>query len=254
MSEESRMSDGGALPSNRRVTEHDTPEPVVAIVVAAGSGVRLGNSSAGGHGPKALRKLSGVPLLRHSIDRLIAGGVDRVVVVSRPEFRKQMRATLAGIDLPITFTDGGATRTDSVRNGLRVLEGVPPVVLVHDAARPLVPAEVVSRVIAAVRGGSSTVIPVISLIDSVRAVEPHGSRVVDRSGLRAVQTPQGFDGATLIDAYDHLPADTLFTDDASVCEAQGSEVALVEGSVLSMKITRPHDFLFAEALLQAGLA
>lgn len=242
------------MTQNTKEAEHASSEPVVAIVVAAGSGVRLGDSTVGGSGPKALRRLSDVPLLRHSIDRLVAGGVGSIIVVARPEFQEQMRATLAGVEVPITVTDGGATRTDSVRSGLRVLQGSPAVVLVHDAARPLVPPEVVSRVIAAVRSGSTTVIPVISLIDSVRAVEGDASRVVDRSGLRAVQTPQGFDGATLIDAYDRLSGTEVFTDDASVCEAAGAHVRLVEGSVLSMKITRPHDFLFAEALLQAGLA
>lgn len=229
------------------------PEPVVAIVVAAGSGARLGNSTAGGTGPKALRTLAGLPLLKRSIDQLIAGGVDEVVVVCRPEHRQQMHEAVQGVTIPLTFADGGLARTDSVRNGLAVLDTPPGVLLVHDAARPLVPTDVVARVITAVREGAAAVIPVISLTDSVRAIDGDHSHVVDRAALRAVQTPQGFAGAALIDAYQQV-RDGQFTDDASVCEAAGAAVTMVEGSVLSLKITRPHDFLFAEALLAAGLA
>lgn len=244
--------------SMRKEAEHpsltaDVSEPVAAIVVAAGSGVRLGDSTAGGTGPKAMRKLAGVSLLRHSVERLVAGGVTSIVLVCRPEYDAQMRAELAGVSVPITVTPGGQSRTDSVRHGLSALTATPQVILVHDAARPLVPSDVVRRVISEVRAGSSCVVPVISLVDSIRAVCGPSSKMVDRDELRAVQTPQGFDAATLIDAYRQSPHGE-FTDDASVCESAGCAIRLVEGSMLAMKITRPHDFLFAEALLQAELA
>lgn len=225
------------------------PEPVVAIVVAAGSGVRLGNSAAGGTGPKALRTLAGVSLLRHSAQHLIAGGVDELVIVCQPTYREMVRRALIGISAPLTLADGGSTRQESVRHGIEAIATIPPVVLVHDAARPLVPAEVVARVIAAIRGGARAVVPVIPVTDSIRSLDDEGNTAaLDRSVLRAVQTPQGFDGPTLAAAH-RAAQQTEYTDDASVCEAAGARAELVEGSPMAMKITMPQDFAVAETLL-----
>jgi 2-C-methyl-D-erythritol 4-phosphate cytidylyltransferase len=123
------------------------------------------------------------------------------------------------------------------------------VVLVHDAARPLVPVDVVRGVIEAVRAGASAVIPVVGVSDTIRQVAGAGSVVVDRSGLRAVQTPQGFARDALVTA--HAAANGRdFTDDAAVCEACGYEVVLVPGSREALKITEPHDLAVAEAIVK----
>lgn len=225
-----------------------SPEPVVAIVAAAGSGVRLGDSTAGGCGPKALRTLRGVALLRHSVDRLVAGGVGVCIVVCRREDHAPIARSLEGAGARLLFADGGPTRQRSVANGLRLLPPGTEVVLVHDAARPLVPAEVVARVIAAIRAGAEAVVPVVPVSDSIRLVAGTGSRPVDRDCLRAVQTPQGFDAHVLVHAHRVAQRDD-FTDDAAVCEAVGARVVLVDGSPLAMKITRPVDFAVAEMIM-----
>ncbi|SER88980.1 2-C-methyl-D-erythritol 4-phosphate cytidylyltransferase [Propionibacterium cyclohexanicum] len=230
-----------------------SPEPVVAIVAAAGSGLRLGRSSAGGPGPKALRTLAGIPLVRRSVDQLIAGGVGLCVVVCRREHREAIAASLDGAPAPWLFAEGGRTRQRSVANGLQMLPAGTRVVLVHDAARPLVPAEVVARVIAAVRAGAPVVVPAIGVADSVRILTPAASRVVDRSQLRAVQTPQGFDAELLVQAHRDAHRDD-YTDDAAVCEAAGAPVLLVEGSAMAMKITQPLDFAIAETLMAGGFS
>ncbi|MFT8394864.1 2-C-methyl-D-erythritol 4-phosphate cytidylyltransferase [Propionibacterium sp.] len=231
--------------------DSSTPEPVVAIVAAAGSGVRLGDSSAGGFGPKALRTLAGVSLLRHSVDHLVVGGVGRCIIVCRPEHQDLVRKALRGVPAQIALADGGPSRQESVGEGLKLLPRGTEVVLVHDAARPLVPTQVVARVIDAVRAGAQAVVPVVAVGDSIRQVDGGDSWPVDRATLRAVQTPQGFAADVLVRAHREA-AHLGYTDDAAICEAIGAHVELVEGSPLSMKITRPTDFAMAEQL--AGLA
>ncbi len=225
-------------------------EPVVAIVVAAGSGTRLG-----GDVPKALRQVGGVPLVSRSVAQLAAGGCTYAFVVIAPELRPDFEAVLSDADVPVTLVAGGTERQDSVRRGLAALEDAPDlagarVVLIHDAARALVPAAVVARVIAAVQAGADAVIPVIPVIDTVRQINQVGSSVIDRATLRAVQTPQGFDRATVVEAH-RLIADhgVDVTDDAAACEFAGSTVTLVEGSRDSLKITEPVDLVLAEAIV-----
>lgn len=233
----------------------DSLKPVVALVAAAGSGSRLGGGL-----PKALRELGGVPLVRRSVQQLAAGGVQRAVVTVPAGLADEFTAALAGAPIATELVVGGAERQDSVRRGLAACapDGGDAVLLVHDAARPLVPAALVARVIAAVRAGHAAVVPVLPVIDSIRRVSsgPAGrtSTVVDRSALVGVQTPQGFDLATLRRAHEHVAeAGAVVTDDAACCEAIGVPVELVEGSRLAMKITEPVDLAIAEALLdQAG--
>ncbi|WOP17311.1 2-C-methyl-D-erythritol 4-phosphate cytidylyltransferase [Raineyella sp. LH-20] len=228
---------------------HAAVEPVVAVVVAAGSGVRLGEGV-----PKALRTVGGRALVAHAVDALAAGGVARVVVVGRRELADAFAAALADVALPWTLVEGGVERQDSVAHGLAEAARVEPSarhVLVHDAARPFVPGAVVSSVVDALRGGASAVIPAIPVIDTIRVADPRPGEatVVDRSRLRAVQTPQGFDLATLVRAHDHVrSAGVAVTDDAMACEAIGVQVALVEGSRDSLKVTEPFDLLVAEAV------
>jgi 2-C-methyl-D-erythritol 4-phosphate cytidylyltransferase len=224
-------------------------EPVVAVVVAAGSGVRLG-----GGVPKALRDLAGRPLVTRSVEQLASGGCTHAVVVVADGVQDLFADALAAAPIPCRLVLGGAVRQDSVRHGLDAVDADPAlagcrVVLVHDAARALVPASVVAGVIAAVRAGAKAVIPVVPVIDTIRQVTDAGSRVVDRSVLRAVQTPQGFDRRTLTDAHAIVAADGFeVTDDAAACEYAGHDVTLVEGARESMKVTEPLDLVLAEAI------
>ncbi len=219
------------------------PEPVVAIVVAAGSGVRLG-----GEGPKALRTLCGRPLVSWSVAAMAAGGATAAVVVVADGTQPSYEAVVAEAPVPVTLVAGGASRQESVARGLAALPPGTEVVLVHDAARPLVPTEVVAEVVAAVRAGADAVVPAVPVTDSVRRVDHDRSEVVDRTTLRAVQTPQGFRARVLAAA--HAAADrTDHTDDASVCEAYGVPVTLVPGSSDALKVTRPVDLVLAEAIL-----
>ncbi len=229
-----------------------TKEPVAAIVVAAGSGVRLGGSTAGGIGPKALRTVQGKTLVARSVAAMAAGGATFAVVVMPVGAREQFERVLADAPIPVTLVEGGATRQESVYRGITALTPSPcHIVLIHDAARPLVPASVVTEVIDTIRSGAKAAIPVVPLADSIRCLDEQGSVVVNRDQLRAVQTPQGFDLHTLIKAHEAAVGQE-YTDDAAVCEAYGANVVLVPGSRRSLKITDPADFAFAEALLEDG--
>lgn len=226
------------------MTIQSNPGPVVALVAAAGSGSRLG-----GETPKALRLLGGVPLVTRSVAQLAAGGVERAVVIVADGLQAEFSAALADVPIPWELVTGGSERQDSVRRGLAAI-GSAGIVLVHDAARPMVPSGVVASVIAAVRAGHEAVVPALPVIDSIRRLVGDSSEVVDRSQLRGVQTPQGFAYATLVAAHDHVAAAGLeVTDDAACCEAIGRPVHLVAGSRLAMKVTEPTDLVVAEALL-----
>ena len=227
------------------------PEPVVAVVVAAGSGVRMG-----GAGPKALRELEGKALVALSVEALAAGGCTHAIVVVARDVRGGFPPALAGAPIPVHIVHGGRRRQDSVYNGLVEITRHADmagckVVLVHDAVRPLVPAEVVKEVIRTIRSGEKAVVPTIPMADSVRMIVNGKSQMVDRATLRAVQTPQGFDLATLMDAHHYLEDNGLdVTDDASACEIMGHEVALVAGSRDAMKITEPFDMMLAQTLMK----
>ena len=224
------------------MSQNTSTEPVVAILVAAGSGVRLG-----GEVPKAVRPLAGRPLVSWSVAALAAGGVSEVVVVVGDGLQDVFAEALVDAPIPWRLVVGGATRQESVARGIAALPAG-EIVLVHDAARPLVPAEVVRGVVEAVRSGAAAVIPVVPMSDTIRQVADAGSVVVDRSGLRAVQTPQGFARDVLVTAH-VAAAGKDYADDAAVCEASGYEVVLVPGSREALKITEPYDLAVAEAIV-----
>jgi 2-C-methyl-D-erythritol 4-phosphate cytidylyltransferase len=222
--------------------------PVVAAVVpAAGRGERLGGGEA-----KALLPLGGRPMLAHSVGTLATGRVDLVVVAAPPGRVDEVAALLAdgheGAELRVV--EGGTTRTASVRRCLAVLPASVQVVLVHDAARPLVPAALVDRVVAAVEGGAEAVVPGQPVAHTVKQVDPPGAVVatLDRTALRSVQTPQGF-RRTVLDAAYGGPADMVATDDAGLVELAGGRVVVVPGAEEAFKVTRPLDLVLAEALL-----
>lgn len=232
----------------------ETPEPVVTLVVAAGSGSRLGGES-----PKALRLVGGIPLVVHSLRRLAQGGCTHAVVVVAPGTEHLYADAVPSAGIPVRLITGGAERQDSVRLGLDAVAADPAlaasrIVLVHDAARALVPPAVVRRVIDSVAGGADAVIPVVAVTDSIRRVTASGSIAVDRSELRAVQTPQGFDRVVLADAHARIAAYGVpVTDDAAACEYIGHPVTLVAGARESMKVTEPLDLVLAEAIVNSDV-
>ncbi|MDL5157625.1 2-C-methyl-D-erythritol 4-phosphate cytidylyltransferase [Actinomycetospora termitidis] len=215
---------------------------VAAVVPAAGSGLRLGAGK-----PKALVEVAGVAMVARAVDGLLASGVvDEVIVVAPPEHVEEMAFVTAGRVVP-----GGHDRVASVALGLAEV-GDADVVLVHDAARCLCPSSVVEAVVSAVRAGHGAVVPAIPVADTVRRVDPDGHVVdlVDRTGLLAVQTPQGFDADVLRRAH-AAAGDLRATDDAGLVEAIGGEVVTVPGDPRAFKITSELDLAMAEALVAA---
>jgi 2-C-methyl-D-erythritol 4-phosphate cytidylyltransferase len=213
----------------------------VAVVPAAGSGERLAAGA-----PKAFVNLGGRPMLEYVLRGLRDSGVvDRVVVAVPPNCTDEARLVFGG---DAVIVAGGSDRTESVRLALAAV-GDAEFVLVHDAARPLTPPSVIIRVVHALQSGHLAVIPALPVSDTIKAVDANGVVLgtPERSGLRAVQTPQGFRTELLRRAYDRAAG--LFTDDASVVEATGTPVQVVDGDPLAFKITTPTDLLLAQTLL-----
>ncbi len=224
-----------------------TPSPRIGIVVvAAGSGTRLGHGA-----PKAFVGIDGHTILRHALRGVFAAPEAQVVVVA-PAGREGEALTdaqeAAGDRVQlVSVATGGASRQSSVAAGLRALWPSVEVVLVHDAARALTPPEVFERVIGAVERTGWGVVPGLPVIDTVKRVD--GDRIVeavDRSQLAAAQTPQGFRRDVLETAY--AVAAEEFTDDAALVAAAGHRVALVEGDPRAFKITTPADLERARSL------
>lgn len=228
------------------------PRDVGVIVVAAGRGVRLG-----GPVPKQYRELGGVPMLLRALRPFASHPeVAHLVVVlpaadaARPPL---FLAELSGGTLSVV--PGGAERSDSVAQGLSALPAECTVVLVHDAARPLVERDTIDRVIAAARGGAGAV-PAIAIGDTVKEADgsdggvPRVLRTVPRERLWMAQTPQGFPRALLEAAHARARKDGVgATDDAALVERMGATVVLVPGSRRNLKVTTDEDLLLAERIL-----
>lgn len=224
-----------------------TRDAVVALVPAAGRGLRLGAQR-----PKALVPVLGESLLVRSLRGLLDAGCVQRVVVAAPEDELAAvtaeTASLPAVDVVV----GGADRTDSVRRALAVAERVVPeagIALVHDAARAFTPASVIGDVVRAVRAGSPAVVPVLPVSDTIKRVDGDGvvSGTVDRAPLRAVQTPQGFTVDVLRAAY--AGAADAASDDAGLVEAIGQPVTTVDGDPRALKITTAFDLAVAESVL-----
>jgi 2-C-methyl-D-erythritol 4-phosphate cytidylyltransferase len=251
-------------------TGSTTPTTAV-IVVAAGSGQRLGYGM-----PKARVPLGGEPILMHALRGIVASGVAAQVCVALPEGDSALRemcddfrTELVDGGPLLTLVDGGATRADSVRAAMALLEPGTRAVLVHDAARALTPEAVFHRVVEALAAGAKAVIPVMPVVDTVKTVQPTAGDAISiapelvtgtapRETLRSVQTPQGFDLATLRRAheaaagFDDAQAAAV-TDDAMLVELLGVPVHAVRGASQSLKITTPLDLIIAEGLLEGPL-
>ena len=218
---------------------------VAAIIPAAGSGVRLGADI-----PKAFLELGGLSLLTRSA--LAMSTVADILIIAAPvDGLDEASAQVAQVDAEIHIVAGGEHRQESVANALRMVPEDVSIVLVHDAARPLVPIEVSKNVVDAVRNGAKAVIPVLSLVDTIKRVNNNGIAIetVDRNQLRRVQTPQGFDRATLDLAYQN--PEVVATDDAGLMDALGIPVLTVVGDERSLKITTMSDVQHALSLLEA---
>ncbi|MFE3292846.1 2-C-methyl-D-erythritol 4-phosphate cytidylyltransferase [Rhodococcus sp. NPDC059234] len=213
---------------------------VVALVPAAGQGVRLGEGL-----PKAFVTLGGRTLLQLSVDGLLASGaVDRVVVIVPEDRVADVRAELPdGVDV----VAGGVERTDSVRAGIAAASDA-DLLLVHDAARALTPPSLIARVVAELRAGREAVVPALPVADTIKTVDLLGvvTGTPHRSDLRAIQTPQGFEAGLLRRAYADAAA---ATDDAGLVERLGARVRTIAGEPLAFKITTPLDLALARAVV-----
>lgn len=216
-----------------------------ALIVAAGSGSRVGGSL-----PKQYRPLAGKAVLAHAIDALAAHpAIDEVRVVIGPDQEAAYHEAIGTrvIGHPIV---GGATRRESVVNGLAAIGGER--VLIHDAARPFLPAAVVDRLLGALeRGGGA--IPVLPVCDTLARADEILGGVVDREGLTRVQTPQAFHTAAIRAAHAAWDPAREATDDAQVARAAGITVSVVRGASSLEKLTFEEDFAAAEARLAARL-
>jgi 2-C-methyl-D-erythritol 4-phosphate cytidylyltransferase len=253
------------------MSESPTRLVTAVIVVAAGSGQRLGYGM-----PKAAVPLGGEPILMHALRGIVASGVATQVCVALPagdqDLRRlcdDFREELADGGPLLTVVDGGSTRAESVRAGIAALmEGI-EAVLVHDAARALTPESVFHRVSDSLVAGAAAVIPVLPVVDTVKTVAATAgddtalapevvTGTARREELRAVQTPQGFTIGTLLKAHEAAQAlddqqAAAVTDDAMLVEMLGTPVHAVRGSTQSLKITTPLDLIFAEGLLEGPL-
>jgi 2-C-methyl-D-erythritol 4-phosphate cytidylyltransferase len=229
-----RSSPRQSSPRVRRV-----PHTVAALLLGAGAGLRLGASV-----PKAFCEVAGRTLLAYSYQRFASHPLVRDVIVIVPaSMVDQSRSLLPDANV----VAGGVTRLDSVRVGLAALADDVDTVLAHDVARAFVPAAVIDRVIGALVDGVDAVVPAIAMIDTVKRVgaDDRVIATLDRSQLRAVQTPQAFRRAALVAAHADAPE---ATDDASLIEAAGGVVVIVEGADEAFKITRPWDLRLAATL------
>ena len=218
-----------------------------AIIVAAGKGNRLGSET-----PKQFLEINGKPVIRYSMERFDeAPSVDDIVVVVSPENVDAFRSTARsfGIAKLRKIVAGGASRAESVRNGLNAANAKTEIVAVHDAARPLVTVEEIERTIAAAGeyGAACLTAPVN---DTIKVVADGVIRsTVDRSTLRKALTPQAFRYELLTKAFSASGTDANITDECFLVEKLGHAIAAVEGNSRNIKITYPEDLEFARAVL-----
>ena len=217
------------------------------IIVAGGKGLRMGADV-----PKQFLPLQGRPVLMHTIDvfRRACAGIHIILVLPREQ--QAYWAQLCkehGYDVPVQVADGGETRFHSVLNGLaKIPDDAQALVGVHDGVRPFVSAETIERCFETA-ARSKAAVPVVPVVETVRQLLPDGgSKTVNRDLYKLVQTPQTFDVQMLKQAYGQA-YDPLFTDDASVVEAMGVSVELVEGNRENIKLTNPADLRMAEGMM-----
>ncbi len=211
-----------------------------AVIVAGGTGSRLGGGL-----PKQFRQIDGRPMVWWSMKAFKeADSSTNIILVIHPDYVGAWKELYGSMPEECRIfhqiVGGGASRTESVINGLSLIpDDSDCFVAVHDAARPLVSPEMISRGWNAVKE-SGAVVPVIPVTDSLRLITDGESKAVDRSKYVAVQTPQVFDARLLKDVY-KKSGGKIFSDDASAVEAAGYKVCLYEGSTDNIKVTNPGD-------------
>lgn len=216
-----------------------------AVIVAGGSGTRMGNNT-----PKQFLPLRQKPVVWHTLATFLQAFEDLQIILVLPEAYistgQELIQTLPA-NHRIRITAGGDTRFHSVRNGLALVDQ-PSVVFVHDAVRCLLSVELIHTCYnEAMQHGNA--IPAVPSVDSLRVITGDSNNVIDRETVRQIQTPQTFRSELLCKAFEQ-PYDPLFTDEASVVEQMGVTIHLVEGEPTNLKITRPLDLLFAEKILE----
>ena len=220
---------------------------VGVVIVAGGAGTRIGGDEL-----KQFRWIAGKPMLLHSVQTFMARpDVGMVVCVLPQRYAGDPPPWLFQCDVDrLLVSIGGRTRSESVANGLDDLPDEAQIVLVHDAARPLVDEATIDRVVESVRGGTCA-IAAVPVVDTLKKVDADGMivKTVDREALWRAQTPQGFPRQVIVDAHrraarEHIAA----TDDAALCERLGIPVRVVRGSERALKVTESGDFARAEAL------
>ena len=221
---------------------------VAVLVVAAGKGER-----AGGAVPKQYAALLGKPILRWTLEAFVRHPrVDSVLVAIGPDQEQLYAPAVEGLALPPPIA-GGNTRQESVRRGLEALaQSAPDMVLIHDAARPLVSSAIIDAVIAALESGADGSVPLLAVADTLKRNDGGKWTTVPREGLLRAQTPQGFRFARILRAHRHYAAQDV-TDDMALAELAGLHIAAVAGEERNMKVTTAEDFALAEAHLRARL-
>jgi 2-C-methyl-D-erythritol 4-phosphate cytidylyltransferase len=213
-----------------------------AVIVAGGSGIRMGTDV-----PKQFLHLKGKPIIWHTVQQFIYAYYDIQIVLVLPASYLQEAATYfdAAQLAHIQFVEGGATRFESVKNGLQAVKE-PGVIFVHDGVRCLVSSELIRKCYeeALIHGSA---IPAVTATDSIRLISGESHHVVDRNLVKIIQTPQTFLSSVLLPAFEQ-PYQPSFTDEATVVEAAGHSVRLIEGEYSNLKITRPQDLIVAESL------
>ena len=216
------------------------------IIVAGGKGLRMGSDI-----PKQFLPIGGKPVLMRTLERFREYSDDIQIILVLPEAQQEYWHQLCDeyhFDVEYTLANGGQTRFHSVQNGLaKVPDDAQGVVGVHDGVRPFPSIEVIKNCYETARTAKA-VIPVIPVVETVRQLDGDSSLTVPRDQYRLVQTPQTFD-IQLLKAANRQPYNDGFTDDASVVEAFGHKITLVEGNRENIKITTPYDLKIAEVLI-----
>lgn len=216
------------------------------IIVAGGKGLRMG-----GEIPKQFIPVGGRPILMRTMEAFVSYDSRMKIILVLPKDQQAYWKQLCeeyGFTLPYLLADGGETRFHSVKNGLdKITVTDEALVGVHDGVRPFVAQEVIARCYE-IALQEQAVVPVIGVVETVRRIVSQGSVTVNRDEYRLGQTPQVFHLSLLRDAY-RQPYEPMFTDDASVVEALGHKVTLVEGNRENIKITTPFDLKVAEVLV-----
>ncbi len=219
-----------------------------AIIVAGGAGTRMNNIT-----PKQFLLLKGKPVLFYAINTFLETYDDCKIILVLPEEHIGVGQEIidAFFDYKsIQIVIGGRTRFHSVQNGLALVDVEDSVIFVHDAVRPLLSGNLIKRCYDSVLE-YGTAIPVIDCKDSVRVINENGNEAVERSTIKLVQTPQAFHGKILLPSFFGIDYKDKFTDEASVVEAFGLKVSLVEGDDENIKITKTTDLLIAEAIISS---